>query len=491
MNFADLLRNEAKWTKTENFADALNTTSNALLDMYGSLAAMRKRADIDLIRKFELAYAEDPLGALRCLFYVRDIRGGQGERDIFRTILRYSAEKRPEVMAFNLPCIPVYGRWDDLYYLIGTPVEEDMWKFVKTQLDLDIQDMEAGKPVSLLAKWLKKANSSNENTKKLGIYTAKKLGYSIYDYKRICSRLRKYLDVTEIKMSDGAWDQINYEHVPSRAMMIYRKAFLNHDQERFETYLAAVQKGEAKIHSGTLYPYDIVEKILYQADRSAVLDAQWNALPDYVQGGADFLVMADVSGSMTGRPMASSIALAIYFAERNPGAYHNLFMTFSANPMIVDLKGDNIFEKVAFLQRADWGYNTNFEAAMKLVLDVAVQNRCKQEDLPKALICVTDMEFDSASRSLDRKTYYQHIQEMFQAAGYDRAPTLVFWNVNARNDVFHGDSADEGLIMVAGQSASTFENLVRFLNGDRILTAVDFMYEVLNGERYRMVQLPN
>jgi hypothetical protein len=166
-------------------------------------------------------------------------------------------------------------------------------------------------------------------------------------------------------------------------------------------------------------------------------------------------------------------------------------MTFSANPKIVDLKGDNIFEKVAFLQRADWGYNTNFEAAMKLVLDVAVQNRCKQEDLPKALICVTDMEFDSASRSLDRKTYYQHIQEMFQAAGYDRAPTLVFWNVNARNDVFHGDSADEGLIMVAGQSASTFENLVRFLNGDRILTAVDFMYEVLNGERYRMVQLPN
>ena len=166
-------------------------------------------------------------------------------------------------------------------------------------------------------------------------------------------------------------------------------------------------------------------------------------------------------------------------------------MTFSANPQICELKGSDIFEKVAFLKRADWGFNTNFEAAMKLVLDVAVKNHCKQEDLPKALICVTDMEFDSASRSLDRKTYYRHIQEMFNEAGYDRAPTLVFWNVNSRNDVFHGDSADEGLIMVAGQSASTFENLVRFLNGDRILTAVDFMYEVLNGERYRMVQLPN
>lgn len=490
MNFADLLRNEAKWTKTENFADALNTTGNALLDMYSSLAAMRGRKGDDLIRKFELAYAEDPLGALRCLFYVRDVRGGQGERDIFRTILRYSATKRPEVMAFNLPCIPVYGRWDDLYYLIGTPVEEDAWKLMKIQLELDIQDMEAGKPISLLAKWLKKANSSNKNTKVLGIYTAKKLGYSIYDYKRICSKLRKYLDVTEIKMSSGQWEKIDYQKVPSRAMLIYRKAFLKHDESRFQKYLEAVKKGEVKIHAGTLYPYDIVEKILYQQDRSPVLDAQWNAQPDYVKGGADFLVMADVSGSMSGRPMASSIALAIYFAERNPGAYHNLFMTFSTNPQICELKGDNIFEKVAFLHRSPWGFNTNFEAAMQLVLDVAVRNRCTQEELPKALICVTDMEFDYASRSMDRKTYYQHIQEMFRNAGYKHAPTLVFWNVNARNDVFHGDSADEGLILVGGQSASTFENLVRFLNQEKILTATDFMYEVLNGERYRMVQLP-
>ena len=491
MNFAELLKEEAKWTKTENLADALNTTSNALLDMYGSLAAMRGRRDWDLIRKFELAYEEDPLGALRCLFYVRDVRGGQGERDIFRTILRYSARKRPEVMAFNLPCIPVYGRWDDLYYLIDTPVEEDMWAFVKTQLDLDLKDMEEGKPVSLLAKWLKKANSSNENTKKLGIYTAKKLGYSVYDYKRICSKLRKHLDVTEIKMSAGTWQKIKYEHVPSRAMMIYRKAFLRHDESRFQKYLNAVEKGEAKINAGTLYPYDIVEKIIYERDTSKVLSVQWDALPDYVQGGADFLVMADVSGSMSGRPMASSIALAIYFAERNPGAYHNLFMTFSATPQIVTLKGKDIFEKVHFLQKSDWGFSTDFEAAMKLVLDVAVKNHCKQEDLPKALICVTDMEFDMASRNKDRKTYFQHVQEMFQEAGYERAPTLVFWNVNSRNDVFHGDSADEGIIMVAGQSASTFENLVRFLNGDRILTAVDFMYDVLNGERYRMVQLPN
>ena len=141
MNFANLLREEAKWTRTENFAHALNTTSNGLLDMFGSLAAMRGRGDRDLIKTFELAYLEDPLGALRCLFYVRDIRGGQGERHIFDVLLHHAAVRYPEIIRYNLPCIPHYGRWDDLYALISTPVEAEMWQFVKAQL---LQDQRKG-----------------------------------------------------------------------------------------------------------------------------------------------------------------------------------------------------------------------------------------------------------------------------------------------------------------------------------------------------------
>lgn len=488
MNFANLLREEAKWTKTENDAHALNTTSNALLDMFGSLAAMRGRAYRKLIKMFELAYLEDPLGALRCLFYVRDVRGGQGERKIFDVILHHIAKRYPEVVNYNLPCIPHYGRWDDLYALIGTPVEENMWQFVKTQLQQDLENMETGKPVSLLAKWLKKANSSNTDTKKLGIYTAKKLGYSVYDYKRICSALRKHLDVTEVKMSARQWEAIDYSHVPSRAMMIYRKAFAEHDPQRFAKYLAAVEKGEEVIHSATLYPYDIVEKILYGKERSPVLNAQWNALPNYVQEGGNFLVMADVSSSMCGRPMASSIALAAYFAERNPGAYHNLFMTFSEKPGIVEMKGSDIFDKINFISHAAWGYSTNFEAAMELVLDIAVQNRCDQEDLPKAVVCVTDMEFNQASRT-DRITYTKHVQRMFAAQGYV-APVLIFWNVNSRNDVFHGGENDGGVILVSGQSPSTFENLIRFMNDEKPMEPAEFMHAVLNSERYAMIRLP-
>jgi len=488
MNFARLLRTEAKWTRTENDAYALNTTSSAMLDMFGSLAAMRGRSDAELIQKFELAYLENPLAALRCLFYIRDVRGGQGERDIFRVILHHIAIRYPEIVGCNLPCIPHYGRWDDLYALIRTPVETDMWQFVGAQLKQDLENMKAGKPVSLMAKWLKKANSTNTDTKMLGIYTAKKLGYSVYAYKRICSALRKHLDVTEVKMSARQWDTIDYSAVPSRTMMIYREAFSRQDPQRFAKYLKAVSQGETVIHSATLYPYDIVEKILYKNDRSPVLNAQWEALPDYVQGNANFLVMADVSGSMYGRPMASSIALAAYFAQRNRGAYHNLFMTFSSTPQIVELQGRDIMDKVNFIRKADWGYSTNFEAAMQLVLDIAVENKCTQKDLPKALICITDMEFDRASRS-DRTTYTRNIQKKFADEGYV-APTLVFWNVNSRNDVFHGDKRDQGVVMVSGQSASTFENLIRFMNGQKLLGPIDFMYGVLNAERYQMIRLP-
>jgi len=431
---------------------------------------------------------EDPLGALRCLFYVRDIRGGQGERNIFNVLLHHIALRYPELVRYNLPCIPHYGRWDDLYALISTPAEQEMWNFMNAQLMQDVRNMMLGKSVSLLAKWLKKANSSNTSTKRLGIYTAKKLGYTVYEYKRISSQLRKHMKVTEIDMSARQWENIDYSAVPSRAMMIYRKAFSAHDPLRFRAYLDAVAKGNQVIHSSTLYPYDIVEKILYRQERYKVLEAQWNALPNYVSEGTNMLVMADVSGSMHGRPMASAIALAMYFAERNQGAYHNLFMTFSGTPQIIELQGANFFDRVQFINKAPWGFNTNFIAAMQLVLDIAVRSHCSQQQLPKALICITDMEFDSA-HNINRATFSQHIKQMFALHGYT-APVLVFWNVNSRNDIFHADGNADNVILVSGQSASIFERIIKFLKQGWIPTPTEMMYSVLNSERYEMVQLP-
>ena len=483
MDFSQLLRRQAQFTHTTNGAPALMSTGNALLNMFSTVAACRGRTEKEIIHFLDAAWQADPLGALRCMFYVRDVRGGQGERDIFRAMLNHAATRYTEALRPNVHLIPEYGRWDDMYFLIGTPLEEDMWKLVRAQLDVDIEQMEAGKPVSLLAKWLKKANSQSETTKRLGIYTAQKLGMSVYDYKRVTARLRKHMGVVEIAMSAGDWGSIAYEGTPSRAMMIYRKAFRLHDQERYEAYLAAVAAGERKINASTLYPYDIVEKYL-RDQGDATLEAQWKALPDYVQDGDNILVMADVSGSMCGRPMASSIALAMYFAKRCQGA------TFSEQPALVELQGNTLEERISFLHSAPWGMNTDFMAAMKLILDVAVRNHVPQKQLPRALVVVTDMQFDAATRPGQMKeTFTELCQAMFAAQGYT-APVLVFWNVNSTSDVFHADAASSGIVLVSGQSASTFENILRFLRGEDILTPVDFMYQVLGGERYAAITLP-
>lgn len=484
MNFSEIMREETKWTTTENGAAAKNTTDSALLDMFATIGSMRTRSDDEIIKKFELAYQEDQLGAMRCLFYARDIHGGLGERRVFRILLSYIAKKHPKDLYDNIPLIPEYGRYDDYYSLIDTPAEAKVWENVSMQLDVDKYNMEHGKPCSLLAKWLKKADATSKNTRKLGIYTAKQLGMSVYDYKRLCNRLRKHIDVVEQKMSAKEWDKINYPSVPSRAMMNYRKAFARHDEQRFVGYLADVESGKSKINSATLYPYDIVEKILYHNEDNKVLEVQWNNLPNYVDGNVNAVVMADVSGSMWGRPMATSIGLAMYFAERNNGAYHNLFMTFSGNPRFVEVKGNTITDKIRFIGRADWGMNTNLEAALLKILEVAIQNKCSQEEMPKSLIIISDMEIDECACQEHGEQFYDYVSRTYEEHGY-KIPNVVFWNVESRHDVFLADKNRKGVQLVSGQSASTFKNLIGCVDK----TPVEMMYEVLNSERYQAIKI--
>ena len=346
MDFANAMKQESKFTRTENGAVALNTTSDARLDLFGTIGALREANENRITTLFSEAFAQDKLFATKIAFYARDIRCGLGERKTFRTIIRYMAEHHPEALRPNLDLIGVFGRYDDLYELIETQLEDDMWKSMKKQFEEDLKNLNEGKAISLLAKWIKTADASSRETRKLGILTAQKLGYPVYNFKRIVRSMRKQIGVVESLMSADKWNEIKYPEVPSRAMMIYRRAFAKHDPDGFNDFINKADKGEVKINASTLYPYDIVEKILYARENNKVLEAQWKALPNYIEQGTNALIMADVSGSMTGRPMATSIGLAIYFAERNVGAYHNLFMTFSSNPEIVVLKGETLSQKI-------------------------------------------------------------------------------------------------------------------------------------------------
>lgn len=482
MDFANAMKEENKFTRTENGAVALNTTSDARLDLFGTIGALRDADENRIQTLFAEAYAQDPLFATKIVFYARDIRAGLGERKTFRTLIRYMAEKHPEALKPNLDLIGVFGRYDDLYELVGTPLENDMWVAMKKQFEEDLENLNSGNAISLLAKWIKTADASSPATRKLGILTAQKLGYQVYNFKRIVRNMRKQIGVVESLMSAKKWDEIKYPEVPSRAMMIYRKAFMKHDPERFEEFINKVEKGEAKVNASTLFPYDIVEKILYHKENNKVLEAQWKALPDYVKQGANALIMADVSGSMSGRPMATSIGLAIYFAERNTGAYHNMFMTFSSEPETVILKGETLEQKVKNAYNAEWGGTTDLKAAFDKVLDIAVKNEVPQEEMPKAIVVISDMEIDfCGNRSW---TFYDKMENKFRKAGYV-IPNIIFWNVDSRRDVFHSDSKRKGVQLASGQSVTVFKQILQNLG----YNPIEAMENTINSERYECITI--
>lgn len=485
MNFAEAAKQKENFTRTENGAVAIKSTGDACLDLFGTIGSLRDTNEKRVCRLFAEAYKENPLMATKIAFYARDIRGGLGERKVFRTIIKYMAEYHPEALRPNLDLVGVFGRYDDLYCLIGTPLEDDMWAAMKNQFEEDLKNMHDGNAISLLAKWIKTADASSERTRKLGVLTAQKLGYPVYNFKRIVRAMRKQIGVVESLMSAGEWDKIKYSDVPSRAMMVYRKAFMRHDADRYSEFINKAVNGETKINSATLYPYDLIEKVLIngfwrnycEVKEDRTVEAQWRQLPNYVEKGTNAIVIADTSGSMYGRPLNTAIGLAIYFAERNKGAYHNMWMSFSSNPHIHVLKGETLSQKIASLDMTDWNNNTDLKAAFDLVLDIAVENHVSADEMPKSLIVISDMEIDNCGNK--DWTFYDKMRAKFEKHGYE-IPNIVFWNVESRNDVFHADKTRKGVQLCSGQSTSVFKQLMSCIG----YTPVEMMEKVIGSERY-------
>lgn len=479
MSFMDDLEIETSTTLTENGGRALSTTGDKLLNLFAVLGALRTRPT-DVIDKFDAAFRENADLATKMAFYGRDVRGGLGERAVGRLMLRELALLYPEVVVANFKNIVKFGRYDDLFVLFDTSVETDMIEFIKEQLVLDYKCMESHQQVSLLAKWMPSINASSEHTKALAHRFVKAFNTTPREYRKNLSALRKYIDVTEVKMSANKWTDIDYKTVPSNAMANYGSAFARHDYDGFNRYMDAVKSGDVKINAATLYPYNVIETMYGNRD---VAEAQWKALPNYVEGDNNFLVMADVSGSMMGRPMHTSVGLAIYFAERNHGAFAHKFMTFTDIPRIVDVTGNTLLEKYSSVTE-HVGFDTNLEAAFDAILSTAVRTHCLQSDLPKALVIISDMEINAwHGGSL---TFTEEMRKRFADAGYEM-PKLVYWNVDSRKDTFLASKNDPNAILVSGQSASTFKNLIKGID----LSAFEIMVQTLNDPRYDCVVVPS
>jgi hypothetical protein len=495
MNFAQTAKQNATMKLTENGAHAYSTTKNPVLDLFAEIGSLRPRSEGDILMKFSEAFNYDRTLATKMFFYAGNIRGGLGERRTFRIILKYLANTYPSIVRDNIALIPHFNRWDSIFTLVGTACEKDMWQVITEQLMTDMAGVKrsntSNKPVgiSLLAKWMPTETAHNKDTIALAKRAIRKLGVTPRQYRKMLSALRKHLNIVERLMSANKWDEVEYPAVPSYAMKNYRKAFGNHDSIRFAEYIESLKKGEKKINASTLYPYDLVHQCwgMRYSSVDDIVEAQWKALPNYVEGENNVLVMADVSGSMTwgnGRPIETSIGLATYFAQHNKGDYHNLYMTFTDRPHFISLDGcDTLASAVKKVMNTDVGYGTNLDRAFDHILNHAVAHNIKPEDMPSALIVVSDMEIDPYFRGRRSLDFVQTQKMNFARFGY-QLPKLVMWNVEARNDTFLSHSED--VLLVSGQATSTFKQLCGDLNG---VTAWDLMLKTLNDPMYDCIKV--
>lgn len=498
MSYLEHLKTEAQYTRTLNGAKTHGSTGDACLDFFAVAGGMRYRNPRDQIALFDRAYIETPELAMKLLFHLRDIRGGMGERKLFRTLLAHVARTWPESARKNVAYVAGFGRWDDLLCLLTTPAREQAVQVIRAQLEEDRKALErrrAGEEsahISLLAKWLPSDNASSPRTRKTAKRLIQALDMKPWAYRSLITALRARIGLTECQLTRKTPERINYEAVPAQAMLKYRAAFKRHDGPRFGEYLKAVGTGERRMHADTLFPYEVLRPF-FKVDWFGVpanpagmdvLERLWNCLPGAV-GDVNGISVVDTSGSMywgngSLKPALISQAMGLYCAERCKGVFHNHLITFESTPHLVQLHGETLKDKLHYISTLPWGGSTNLKGVFDLILSTAVNCGARQEEMPQVLYIFSDMEFDCCMRNAD-KTVYENARECFEAFGY-RMPAVVFHNVDSWQMQAPVTAHTSGAALTSGASTHALSH--KF---DGNITPMDHMLRVLNSERYAMI----
>lgn len=489
MNFVEMMTE--KDTLTANGAVTNSTSHNYNVDLFFLAGACRNESVENIEKALVKSYVFDPLKTRKIIFWAGDIRQGAGERRFFKTALNWLSKNHPEDIQNNLDLIPEFSRWDVIFDLALE--NQVLFSYILANLN------PSAKNYGLLCKWLPRKNYSTDKKKSVkgNSTTVTKTKRSLHG--GLAGKLMKALNMTpkqyrkmlvegtkvvEQQMCAKKWNEIDYSKVPSVAMHKYNKAWYRNDEERFKQYLNAVEKGEAKINAGAIFPHDIIKNSVrswYNGELSQAEIVQWNNLPNWLDGKPNSIIpVCDVSGSMTcnnGIPMAMSVGLGLYISERNVGPFKDAFITFSDYPKMQVLYGD-INERIKQLVNADWSGFTNLVKVFEIILRKAIDTRLPQDLMPKTVLVISDMEFNYCGRL----TNYETIKQAYQVAGYE-CPQVVFWNVNGRTGNIPVTVNDKGVALISGASPSIIKSVLT----DNI-SPVKVMDSTIETERYSVVK---
>jgi len=437
---------------------ALKSSLNANVDLFFSAAASRGK---DISAKFRAALSENRELALRLALWLRDAREGAGEREQFRSLLKFLEKNDEAALLHVVPVVPELGRWDDLLVF-----QTDLWKNAAfSVISQGLRDRNG-----LCAKWMPRKGQTAVELRNF-------LGMSPKAYRKLLVGLS---DTVEQKMCARDWTSIEFDKLPSLASARYQKAFNRQCAAAYQAYKLALTNGSAKINASAIFPYDVL-----RGSDKTVAQAQWNALPNWLTEDAKILPMIDVSGSMgtqvsTGlSAMDVAVSLGLYIATKQTGSFGGVYLTFTDRPKltVVD-ESKNIIDLNNFVRWNDVGYGTNIEAAFKEILRVAQANSVSQEDMPKYLLVFSDMQFNGGTFGY-RGTAFNMVEAMFEQAGY-QLPKLVWWNIADRGGNIPVKYDTQGNALVSGFSPS----LVKSILSAKQFTPEGVMLETLLQDRY-------
>jgi hypothetical protein len=430
--------------------------------MFFLAGASRTMSEKDIEILFQKAIVENPLVALKTLFWSRDARGGAGERRFFRICSKFLNKNYLSYLEKNIKYVPEYGRWDDIFELD----EKIVLPLIKEGLD---------NKNGLLAKWLSRKGPLANKVRKY-------LKLSPKEYRKLIVGLS---DTVEQKMCAKEWEAITYPHVPSVAMNKYRKAFAKNDECRFNEFISLVNEGKEQINAGVLFPHQLYDAFHRDENEKAV-EAQWVNLPDFMSDSTERIIpVCDVSGSMTmnkGLPMSVSVSLGLYISERNKSIFKDAFIIFSTHPKMQYLRG-SLYARMRQLETAEWAGSTDLEAVYKLILSKAVENRISEDEMPTKILIISDMEFNECSQN-GSETALKMIQRMYAEANY-KMPQIIFWNVNGRMGNVPANFATKGVGLVSGFSPSILKSILQ----GSIDTPEGLMLRTVMSDRYEPITI--
>ena len=465
--------------ETANGALSHATSGDALVNLF--YRAVRGISEEKLFEYADKAAQESMLYTLKIIAYVRDIRGGKGERDLGRALyqwLQQDATREKHLIQNMWLYLDTYGRYDDMIHLPpNSPAYKEYVRLIGNQLKLDLAQLNDNKQVSLVAKWVPSESSALNKKTNFTYRLARSMKIGMPELrKKYLTPLRKHIDILEQNMCSKNWADVDYEKLPSQALNRHVKAFRRNDSEKYNAYLNALANNAAKVNVGALHPHEVVKKYMNNEIRDDLTEAQWQQIMSGLPT-SNTIVLSDVSSSMRGLPMLISVTLGILLSSicSNPD-FNRRVLTFESQPRFVLLSGDSLFQDVQTMIRAPWGGSTNICAAFNAILET---NSAEPVD---RLIIVSDMQFNRAD-SVYNETTYQVMKQKFETAN-KKMPHVIFWNVNGQYDDFQSLADVPGVSMVSGFSVDILEAV---LHGDNI-TPYDTMMRVLNRERYSYIQ---